>query len=53
MEKNQTIVGGKYVLGQRLAKGDYSFIYRGYDNESIVPVAIKLVTLHLIITRSK
>jgi hypothetical protein len=43
MEKNEVTVGSKYVLGKRLFKGSHCFIYRGYDNETFAPVAIKLV----------
>lgn len=43
MEKKETIVGAKYVVGQRVYKGMFSAVFRGYDNETFAPVAIKLV----------
>eukprot|EP00826_Nyctotherus_ovalis_P038586 TRINITY_DN3625_c0_g1_i10.p2 TRINITY_DN3625_c0_g1~~TRINITY_DN3625_c0_g1_i10.p2 ORF type:complete len:123 (+),score=17.68 TRINITY_DN3625_c0_g1_i10:194-562(+) len=42
MEKKEIIVGAKYVVGQRLHKGLFSVVFRGYDNETFAPVAIKL-----------
>lgn len=43
MEKKQYAIAGRYVLEQLIGKGSFGSIYKGYDNITQEPIAVKLV----------
>ena len=45
MEKAEVLVGPKYIMKQKIGSGSFGQIYSGYDKETMLEVAIKLVTL--------
>ena len=43
MDKKEILVGPKYVIKEKVGSSSYAKIYSGYDKETKVPVAVKLV----------
>ncbi len=44
-QAREVLVGGKFILQEKLGKGSFGQIYSGYNRETKESVAIKLVSL--------
>lgn len=45
------MVAGKYVIDRNIGRGSFGEVFKGYDKDNKMPVAVKIVRLHFCIKK--